>query len=350
MGRAAGTVVLAHSGPGVERARQLFDADPTVRIVGCGGGWRGARVALTQVAHPAAAVYLVDIGLSTTIAALLARCLRRRIVVDTGDLVFELERSRGTRGRIELAVVWLGERLALALADAVVVRGRRHAWYLSGTAIVAPDLAPPDARAESGVRIRRELGLEGCFVVGLIGTLQRAPALGTVYGWDLVTALAHLPEHVHGLIVGDGDGAPDLLSIARERGVEHRLHLVGRRSGPELWEYVGAMDVALSTQTNNAVGAVRTTGKLPLYLACGCPVIASDVGAAHDLLRPVGWTVRYDGIVDFGYPERLAERVWGWLRDGEDEARRVTARELFERHFDPRSVGDRVRDTVASAG
>jgi hypothetical protein len=44
------------------------------------------------------------------------------------------------------------------------------------------------------------------------------------------------------------------------------------------------MDICLSTQTNDVVGWVRTTGKLPLYLAAGRYVLASRVGEAARVL------------------------------------------------------------------
>lgn len=340
-------LVLAHSAPGLQRAEQLFGQRSKAEIVRTGPGSRGATAAAwTAVRSDAAAVYLVDVGLSTSVAAVVARLRRKRVLVDTGDLVFALERSRGERGRVALALVWLGERLALACADRVVVRGVRHADFLRRQPLVAPDLAPPDAQPVNGDCVRRSLGLDAAFVVGLVGSLHRAPALGTSYGWDLVDALAKLPDRIHALIVGDGDGRAQLVARARELGVSSRLHMVGRVEGESVLALIGAMDVALSTQTNDAVGAVRTTGKLPLYLACGCPVLASDVGEARRLLRPLGWTIRYDGIVDAAYPGRLAARIHEWSEDGGGPGRRAAARRLFEEHFNPNRIAAAVNDLV----
>ena len=39
--------------------------------------------------------------------------------------------------------------------------------------------------------------------------------------------------------------------------------------------HLSIMDVCISTQSNDLVGMVRTTGKLPLYLAYGKYVIAN---------------------------------------------------------------------------
>lgn len=342
-----GLLVLAHSAPGLQRAQQLFGHRADTDIAPAGAGVRGAADAARMVARSRSAViYLIDIGISTSVAAVAGRLRRRRVVVDTGDLVFALERSRGERSRRGLALVWLGERIALACAHRVVVRGHRHADFLRRQPLVAPDLSPADARVVGGDPVRRALGLDRAFVVGLVGSLNRAPALATTYGWDLVEALPELPEDVHGLIVGDGPGRSELAARAHALGLSERLHLVGRMQGKELLAHIGAMDVAISTQTNDAVGAVRTTGKLPFYLACGCPVLASDVGEAHRLLRPLGWTIRYEGVVDPAYPQRLAQRIREWSRDGAGAARRAQARALYESDFDPDPVIRAVNDLV----
>ena len=46
-------------------------------------------------------------------------------------------------------------------------------------------------------------------------------------------------------------------------------------------------DICLSTQTNDVIGNVRTTGKSPLYLAAGRFVLASRVGEAARVLPSV---------------------------------------------------------------
>jgi len=340
------TLVLAHSGPAAIRAAQLFGQERGARTIATGGGWRGALRALTGLLrHRPTVVYLIDVGISTTFAAVVARALRRRVVVDTGDLVFELERSRGERSWLGLLLVRLGERLALAAAHHVVVRGRAHHRFLRGkSSTFVPDLAPPAAVPRDGAAIRERFELDGRFVVGLVGALRVAPRLGISYGWDLVEALPHTPASVAALIVGSGEGLDVLRRRAAELGVANRCVIAGPVPVSEIAEWIGAMDVALSTQTNDAVGSVRTTGKLPLYLACGCPVLASHVGEAPRLLGPLGWTVPYEGVVDREYPHRLAERIALWASDpAAMESRRAAARELYEAYFDPAEIAAAAR-------
>ena len=327
--------VVAHSLSGIDRATQLF-GDAGARIVTGGRSAAGLRRALGVVFHPdTRAVYLVDVGFSTAIAAVAARALGRRLVVDTGDISYELARSVGRRGRLAIALIWLGERTTLALAQHVVVRGTAHVAHLPGRATtVIRDLPPLAARPVDGSEIRRDLGWEDRFVVGLVGSLNYAPRLGIGYGWDLVEALALCDKSVVGLIVGDGPGRPVLEQRAQELGLTDRLHFAGTMEVTRAVAAIAAMDVAISTQTNDAVGAVRTTGKLPLYLACGCPVLASHVGEAAVLIGPLGWTLAYDGTIDESYPLRLADGIARWSQDSEGQpARRRAALDLATHAF-----------------
>ena len=138
---------------------------------------------------------------------------------------------------------------------------------------------------------------------------------------------------------------------ARELGVAERCRFVGFQGEDAVLEHLGVIDVAISTQTNDAVGAVRTTGKLPLYLACGTSVLATDVGEARRLLGALGWTLPYEGIADRTYPQRLAARLREWEAGGDEgaQARQRQALALHAKEFDANAVRSRVRAAVASA-
>jgi glycosyltransferase involved in cell wall biosynthesis len=296
--------------------------------------------------RPPQVLVVIDIGDDTTVAAVIARLRGIPTIVDTGDVVFELERSRGTRSSLALALVWAGEQGAIRAASHVVVRGREHLHHIGPKATFAPDVAPANARPVEGKRVREQWGLEG-FVVGLVGSMNRAPRLGLVYGWDIVEALALVDASVQALLVGDGPGRRDLEDRARKLGVLERCRFTGAVDPDDSPECIGAMDVAVSTQTNDLVGAVRTTGKLPLYLACGCPVLASDVGEAKRLLGPLGWTIPYNGVVDSHYPQRLADAVEELRADpAEVERRRSEALDLHQREYDATKIRCRIRALI----
>src|SRR3954451_1836814 len=104
------------------------------------------------------------------------------------------------------------------------------------------------------------------------------------------------------------------------------------------------MKMAISTQSNDLAGQVRTTAKLPLYLACGCPVIATDVGEAAALLGPHGWTLPYAGVVDRSYPPRLAAAIEAWRGDPEGEPERRQLALRLAREFDAGLMRARAAD------
>jgi glycosyltransferase involved in cell wall biosynthesis len=121
-----------------------------------------------------------------------------------------------------------------------------------------------------------------------------------------MAGLEDLP--VTALVIGDGPGLPWLRERARVLGVSDRVLFTGRIPYVDVPRYLRLMDVALSTQTNNLPGQVRTTGKVPEYMAAGRFILASRVGEA-ELLLPGPMLVDYEGEVDRGYPARLAERI-----------------------------------------
>jgi glycosyltransferase involved in cell wall biosynthesis len=350
--RRSGVLALGHSTSALARIERLLDPDAATAICQPPPGWRGALVALRLVAGSSArTLYLVDVGISTTAAAVCGRVLQRRVVVDTGDAVYALARSLGDRSMLGQLLVGAGEQLALRSAHHVVVRGRAHSERIRRPTTFIPDVAPASARPVPAGELRATLDLQGAFVVGLVGSLILAPRLGVSYGWDLVEALPHTSSETVALIVGDGSGLAQLKARAHALGVADRCRFVGRVDDNRISEYVSAMDAAISTQTNDLVGAVRTTGKLPLYLACGCPVIASHVGEAALLLGPLGWTLRYDGVVDRAYPARLAQRLKAWQADSAGAAeRRRGALAMAVAAFDVETMRARLDDVLTDSG
>ena len=257
-------------------------------------------------------VYVFDMSLAGVLAASWHRWRTRTpLIVDTGDAIAALARS--LRGPVGVAATAMLERLAFANADHIVVRGTFHKELLARdgvSATVIPDgvdlgqFAPRDGSAT-----RAQLGIGDELTVGVLGSCVWSPTLRIAYGWDLVEMLGLLEgERVRGILIGDGSGVSHLQQRARELGVGNQMVFAGRRPMHELPELLAACDVWLSTQTNDVPGNVRTTGKLPLYLACGRYILATNVGEARYVL-PADMLVPYDGTVDRGYPSRLAERV-----------------------------------------
>jgi glycosyltransferase involved in cell wall biosynthesis len=291
--------------------------------------------------------YVLDMAAAGVLGGLAWKARTRgRLVIDTGDAITALAAAvgRGPVGRLLTAGL---ERVSLAAADRIVVRGTYHRQWLADRGVRAefiPDGVETDLFAPwPAADLRNELKLGGVLTVGLVGSVTWNSRPATCYGWDLVELIRLLRDRpVVGVLIGDGSGLPVLRERCCRYDIEGRVRFLGRIPYEQLPRYLNAIDVCLSTQTDDLVGRVRTTGKLPLYLACGRYVLASRVGEAARVLGDA-MLVEYRGTTDPDYPARLAERVVGLL---DNPARLDLARvnvAVARAHFDYGVLADRVR-------
>lgn len=301
-------------------------------------------------------VYLNNIGWAGALVAFLAkRGLRIPIVVDSGDVVAGYFSNVGKSALSCKVADWV-ERMMISMADEVVVRGRWHAEYLRGRSIrraccwvpEGVDLAlfkPMDLE-----QAKRSLGLGGRFVVGTVGRLVWNRIHGVAYGWDIIEALAMIPDtKVVGLIVGDGDGLAHLKRLAEERNLSTRVYFTGWIPHDKVPLYINAMDVCVSTQSNDPVGWARTTGKLPEFMACGRFILATEVGEAARLLKGTGQLLPYEGLRDPGHPTRLAARLADLKATPEYLKAGRRNREIAERLFDYNLLARKVTEVLSRA-
>lgn len=257
--------------------------------------------------------YVFDISYSGVLAAALYRlAFGNRMIIDTGDAITDLARSMG-RGRIGLLLTSLLERFALRVADKVIVRGTFHRELLAGAKINAEVIHDGvdvgSFRAEDVSQLRKHNGLEGLLTIGMVGSSVWSEKLQMCYGWELIETIRLLQDKpVKGIMIGGGSGIAQLKAWCRQYGIEDRVFFLDHVPFEQLSRYLSLIDVCLSTQTNDVVGNVRTTGKLPLYLAAGRFILASNVGEASRVL-PKGMLVDYAGVKDEGYPAQLAARI-----------------------------------------
>ena len=358
-------VVLISDVPGSgldERARALFARLPKhfdATLV-CHRGNRLERVRYFLDALRAARpdiVYLVDPIYAAVAATWLYRATQRtRVVVDTGDLVYELAREMGKLGRAELAIVNWAEQTALHMADAIVVRGSFHRELLLQRGFSRVEMIPdgvdcaqffPMAVSER----RAQIGLRhDDIAIGTVGTLNWNMRRKICYGWDVVEALALLRDlPVKGLLIGDGDGLPILKARANELGVADRIIFVGRVPYAQLGRDINALDIALLTQPVSPISNVRTTGKLPLFLACDRYTLASCVGEAARVLEPE-MLLPYDGIGrDENYPLRVAEKIRALARAPERLLLRGRGVGIARKYFDYAALAHSLRGVIERA-
>lgn len=122
---------------------------------------------------------------------------------------------------------------------------------------------------------RLALGLPpDAHVVGTAGRLE--PVKGHRV---LVSAMSHLPDDVHVLIVGEGSQRDALLSQARELGVDARLRLLGHRD--DLEQILPALDVFCLPSLGEGLPRVLMEAQ-----GADIPVVASDVGSVKQVVDP----------------------------------------------------------------
>lgn len=279
--------------------------------------------------------YVFDVAYSGVIAGLIYRGIsRRRLIVDTGDAICELATAIGRRGAA-MAATRVLDYAALHWSNKMVVRSHFHQEWLRQQGIEA-DVIPDGVDLQQfqptqDPAMRDQYGLTGFTTLGLLGSLSINPRTGQCYGFEILEVLHTLKERpLKGVIIGDGDGLPHLKRRAIEFGIEDRVVFLGRIDYDRLPQYLSLMDICISTQTNDLVGQVRTTGKLPLYLATGRYVLATNVGEAARVLPP-HMLIRYDGSCDAQYPQRLADAIARHLDSGSPHADTVAvSKQLFD--------------------
>jgi len=313
------SVVFIANGPAgsaaAERGKRIAEATTgRTHVLHRGQGrFRSIRALVDRARslHPDL-VYCIDLA-AVPVAVGLQAARGNRLVVDTGDHPSAFLRHVGA-SRMKVAAARLMEEAVYRRAAAVVVRGRHHEAVMRGQGVRRVEVIPDGVDLSvvhpvTDLDLRARLGLSDVLTVGIAGRFTWYEKLGGGLGWELVHALADLPDlPVHGVLIGDGPGVTHLRLLAADLGVTDRLHILGRVPYEQYARYLGLVDVCLLTQTNDPSSWVRTTGKLPGYLASGRYVLASAVGTAIDVL-PDEMLIPYEGRWDETYPGKLADRL-----------------------------------------
>lgn len=298
-------------------------------------------------------VYVVGIGYSGVFAAIGAKLLfGTKLVVDTGDAVYELLKTTGNTNIFKCQLARMVEIAALRFSDTLIVQGSFHQKWLEDQGYKNVIHIPNGVDTSSinpvnGNKLKQKLNLDGYFVVGVMGSIVWSNKLKMCYGWDLVEALGLLTDiPIKGLIIGDGTGLIKLKELATKWGIEDRVVFTGHLHYSKLHDYLHLIDVCLSTQTNNLVGEVRTTAKLPEYLACGKYVVATEVGDAKHILPGIGTLLPYQGTKDNRYPGLLAEEIRRLFMNQKELEKARAGIEIAREKFDYRVLAGELEEVL----
>ena len=180
----------------------------------------------------------------------------------------------------------------------------------------------------NGLAMREEVGIPpGSKVIGHLGRL--APEKNLDY---LAEAIARYLCHDAGagsccLMVGSGPSEEQIEKTFRDRGVDDRLYMAGRRTGQELADAYAAMDLFAFASKTETQGMV-----LAEAMAAGKPVIALDAPGAREVVHSAEVGRLLDGDADAEtFAAALAEfPLAGNAYDQHAEAARERAR-MFSR-------------------
>ena len=78
----------------------------------------------------------------------------------------------------------------------------------------------------------------------------------------------------------------ELESLAIKYNVYDKLLIIKDIPRKKVSDYLGIIDVCISTQLKTLSGEMRTTAKLPDYMACGKYILCNDIGDARFYLPP----------------------------------------------------------------
>lgn len=174
----------------------------------------------------------------------------------------------------------------------------RDRGFSKPVAVIPHGIDPEAFRKRDASQLRRQLGLDGQFVVGYVGRIIREKGLDT-----LVSSLALLPKDCVLLFVGSGPDRARLEAMIEAHSLSRRVRWVPWVASAEVADYMNAFDVfALPS---------RTTPRWQEYfgrvlieaMACETCVVGSDSAEIPNVIGDAGL------VFHEGNERELAERL-----------------------------------------
>ena len=181
-----------------------------------------------------------------------------------------------------------------------------------GGALVETSPSRHDARAALGLA-------QETFLIGTVTSVVDYEGID-----DLLGAAARLRPHIPSLgvlVVGDGVARPALQRLTRELGLEDVVTFTGRVDRALAPQYTAALDVFVIPRKDRSVTRAVTPLKPVEAMAARTAVVASDLAALRETVRP-GETGLLTPPED---PDTLAETLLGLARDPEHRERLANA-------------------------
>ncbi|MFZ3166839.1 MAG: glycosyltransferase family 4 protein [Candidatus Methanoperedens sp.] len=184
--------------------------------------------------------------------------------------------------------------------------------------------------------IKKELGINNCFVVGHVGVLREWIDLETLF-----LAVKQLNEklNIRLLIVGGGIGYEDSVVMAKKNGLLKNVIFTGTVPYTQVPKYISCMDVCVVPFKPDAVSQNSLPLKLFEYMACKKPVISTKV---EGIIAAVQNRVLYASNVE-EYKDRIIE-----LYENEGLRRKLgyEGREIVEKNYEWSKITSRLEQVM----
>jgi len=142
--------------------------------------------------------------------------------------------------------------------------------------------APPALTTDPAINLRRELGVEGKFVVSYIGTMGMAHGLETIISTAM--QLQETNPEIAFLLLGEGAEKERIIALARERGLSN-LQFINQQPREKIPAYISASDVCLVLLKKADVFKTVIPTKMLEFMSCARPVILGVDGQARSILE-----------------------------------------------------------------
>ena len=276
----------------------------------------------------------------------------RPLVIEVRDLWPEFAIDIGVlRNPILIQLARWVESFFYARADHLVVNSPAYRDYLLEKGIpdskitVIPNGVDPDmfCPAADGAAIRRELGVNGQFVVTYAGALGQANDIETV-----LRAAKRLRDDpgIHFLLVGDGKERANLERQAQTLNLCN-LTFAGSYPKSRMWEVLAASDLCVAVLRD--IPSFRTTypNKVFDYMAAGRPILLAIDGVIRQVIEASG----AGRFVPPGNDAAMADTIREMCSDGDGSrkmgaAARQHVEKYFHREFHARRLEDLLQHIV----
>ncbi|HEY6564347.1 MAG TPA: glycosyltransferase, partial [Pirellulaceae bacterium] len=169
-----------------------------------------------------------------------------------------------------------------------------HEHFPAEKVIVIPngvDVTRFQARSHDRARTRSRLGLPDAAPVAILVAALR-PEKNHARFLRVASLIRKRVPHARFVVVGEGHLRQQLESLAQELSLAEVTHFLGSRG--DIPELLTASDVFLLTSDNEA-----SPVSILEAMACGLPVVASDVGSIHETV--------IQGVTGYRVPKDLEE-------------------------------------------